>query len=265
MEIGEIKQQMRQDFAENKLNPLQRSLFEPRPAEFLFDIEKDLWETTNLAENPEYQPVLEKMRKLMKKEILESRDVMFLPEYEIALLSGTTSAYEFRLNKEKYPLEEIYDVASLAGFRGNEVASKQMEFLKSPNTIVRYWAILGLRGQNQDDLKSFSDVIFKSMNDTYPPVSVTAASIAYEMFSNKTAEENLKKFCAHENLQISLMAINSPFLLLVNYLCAKWLRTLQLLMTAWTLVSLPSPSTVMLKLLPSSLIRLSKTATTLNS
>jgi hypothetical protein len=55
MEIGEIKQQMRKDLAENKLNPLQKSLFEPRPAEFLFDIENDLWETKNLAENPEYQ------------------------------------------------------------------------------------------------------------------------------------------------------------------------------------------------------------------
>lgn len=208
MEIGEIKQQMRKDLAENKLNPLQKSLFEPRPAEFLFDIENDLWETTNLAENPEYPPLLEKMRKLMKKEILESRDVMFLPEYEIALLSGTTSAFEFRLNKEKYPLEEIYEVASLSGFRGNEVAAKQIEFLKSPNTIVRYWAILGLRSQNQNVLKSFSDVILKSMNDNYPPVSVTAAAIVYEMFNNKAAEENLKKFCAHENLQISLMAIN---------------------------------------------------------
>lgn len=208
MEIGEIKQQMRKDLAENKLNPLQKSLFEPRPAEFLFDIENDLWETTNLAENPEYQPVLEKMRKLMKKEILESRDVMFLPEFEIALLSGTTSAYEFRLNKEKYPLEEIYEVASLSGFRGNKVAAKQIDFLKSPNSIVRYWAILGLRSQNQDVLKSFSDVIIESMNDTYPPVSVTAAAIAYEIFNNKAAGENLKKFCAHENLQISLMAIN---------------------------------------------------------
>ena len=67
MEISEIKQQMRKDLAENKLNELQKSLFEPRPAEFLFDIENDLWETTNLAENPEYQPVLDKMRKLMKK------------------------------------------------------------------------------------------------------------------------------------------------------------------------------------------------------
>jgi arylsulfatase A-like enzyme len=60
MEIGEIKQQMRKDLAENKLNPLQKSLFEPRPAEFLFDIENDLWETKNLAGDPKYRTVHEK-------------------------------------------------------------------------------------------------------------------------------------------------------------------------------------------------------------
>jgi hypothetical protein len=208
MEIGEIKQQMRKDLAENKLNPLQKSLFEPRPAEFLFDIENDLWETNNLAGDPKYQSVLEKMRNLLKEELLRTRDVMFLPEYEIASLSKTTTAFEFRLDKTNYPLKEIYDAVSLAGFRGKEVLEKQVEMLKSPDNIVRYWAILGLRSQSQEDLKTFSSEITKSMNDNYPPVAVTASAIVYEMFNNKAAEENLKKFCAHENLQVSLMAIN---------------------------------------------------------
>lgn len=208
MEFGEIKQQMRKDLAENKLNSLQKSLFEPRPAEFLFDIENDLWETKNLAGDSKYKSVLEKMRKLLKEEVLKSRDVMFLPEYEVALLSGTISAYEFRLNTEKYRLEEIYEAASLAGFRGKEVAAKQAGFLKNPNSIVRYWAILGLRVQNNENLQSFSSDILNLMDDNYPPVAVTASAIAYEMFNNKTAEDYLKKFCAHENLQVSLMAIN---------------------------------------------------------
>jgi len=208
MEIGEIKQQMRKDLAENKLNPLQKSLFEPRPAEFLFDIENDLWETNNLAGDPKYQSVLEKMRNLLKEEVLRSRDVMFLPEYEIASLSNTTTTYEFSLNKDNYSLEEIYDAASLSGFRGKEVAAKQVEMLKNPNNIVRYWAILGLRSQSQEELKTFSGVIIESMNDNYPPAAVTASAIVYEMFNNKAAEENLKKFCAHENVQVSLMAIN---------------------------------------------------------
>lgn len=208
MEIGEIKQQMRKDWAENKLNPLQQSLFEPRPAEFLFDIENDLWETKNLATLPEYLPVLEKMRNLLKQEILQSHDVMFLPEYEINQLSASGTAYEFRLDKTKYPLEEIYEAASLAGFRGKATTKKQVEFLGSRNNVVRYWAMLGLRSQNPEDVKPYSEIIIKSMEDEYPPVAVTASAVAYEWFGSRAAEEKLKMFCVHKNLQVSLMAIN---------------------------------------------------------
>ncbi len=208
MEIGEIKQQMRKDLSEGKLNPLQKSLFEPRPAEFLFDIENDLWETKNLAGDPKYKSLLEKMRNLLKEEVLKSLDVMFLPEYEIAQLSGSSNAFEFRLDKTNYPLDEVYAAASLSGFRGKEVAVKQVEMLKNQNNVVRYWAILGLRSQISEDLKPVSAQIANAMDDDYPPVAVTASAIAYEMFYDKAAQENLKKFCLHENLQVSLMAIN---------------------------------------------------------
>ena len=208
MEIGEIKQQMRKDLAEEKLSPLQKSLFEDRPAEFLFDIENDLWETNNLVNKAEYKPVLEKMRNLLKEEILSSRDVMFLPEYEIAGLSKSTTAFDFRLNDINYPLEKIVAAASLSGFRGKEVALKQIELLSNSNKIVRYWAILGLRSQRVEDLKPGSADILKAMEDDYPPVAVSASAIAFEIFGNKKAERNLKEFCKNENLQISLMAIN---------------------------------------------------------
>jgi arylsulfatase A-like enzyme len=208
MEIGEIKQQMRTDLAEGRLNPLQKSLFEQRPAEFLFDIENDLWETSNLANNPEYKTVLEKMRQQLKAEVLQSRDVMFLPEYEIELLSDSTTAFEFRLDTEKYPLEEIYEAASLAGFRNKEIAEKQIELLSHQNPVIRYWGIVGLRSQDTKTLKSFSEKILEAMDDEYLPAAVTASAIAYGVFDNEKAKEKLKEFCASKNLKISLMAIN---------------------------------------------------------
>ncbi len=208
MEIGEIKQQMRNDLRENKLNPLQKSIFEDRPAEFLFDIEDDIWETKNLAGDPAYASVLEKMRSQLKAEMLRSRDVLLLPEYEIGSFSATTNAYEYRLTDKNYPVSEIYEAASLSGFRGKEIAEKQVRMLGSTNKIVRYWAILGLRSQNTNDLKPYSKVIMKAMNDEYPPVSITASAISYQEFNSRQAEENLKKSCANENMHLSLMAVN---------------------------------------------------------
>jgi hypothetical protein len=148
------------------------------------------------------------MREKLKEEALKSRDVMFLPEYEIGLLSDSTTAYEFRLDETNYSLEAIYEAASLSGFRGKKVTKKQIEWLKSPNKIIRYWAVLGLRSQSKNDLEPYSDTITKMMDDDYPPVAVTASAIAWELSGGKQAEESLKKFCASKNLHISLMAVN---------------------------------------------------------
>lgn len=208
MEIGEIKQQMRKDLAENKLNPLQRSLFEDRPAEFLYDIENDIWETKNLATDPAYKSVLEKMRTQLKTEMLQARDVLLLPEYEIGLISKTTTPYEFRMTDKNFPVAEIFDAASLSGFRGKDIAASQVKMLGSNNKVVRYWAILGLRSQNAEISKSYSKQIAQAMSDSYPPVAVTAAAIAYQQFGDKAAAENLKKMCASDNMDIALMAIN---------------------------------------------------------
>ncbi|MEI6141936.1 MAG: sulfatase [Mariniphaga sp.] len=214
MEIGEIKQQMRKDLSDNKLNQLQKNLFEDRPAEFLYDIENDIWETKNLVNDPSCKPVLEKMRSQLKTEILQSRDILLLPEYEIGLIPSTTTPYEFRLSDTNYPVGEVYEAASLSGFRGKEFAAKQVKLLENTNKIVRYWAILGLRSQTLADLKPFQNKIIKAMDNSYPPVAITASAIAYQEFNNPVAAENLKKQIAIDNKDLALMAIN--FLLYVE-------------------------------------------------
>lgn len=208
MEIGEIKQQMRKDLTDNKLDELQKSLFEERPAEYLFDIENDVWETINLANTPSYKTLLKKMRKQLKKEILQARDILLLPEYEIGLISKVTTPYEFRLDEHKYPVDKIYEVASLSGFRGKEVAAKQIVLLTNSNQFIRYWSIVGLLSQPSKILKGYKKEIIKAMQDPYPPVAITANAIAFQQFSYSKAEENLKRFCADDNMDLALMAIN---------------------------------------------------------
>ncbi len=215
MEIGEIKQVMRQDLAENRLNPLQKSLFEARPAEFLYDIEKDIWETENLVDNPAMQQRLSAMRAALKDNILQSRDVLFLPEYELSLISQSTTPYQYRLDKQKYPLEKIYAAASLSGIRSKEVAGQQVKLLQSPDKLIRYWAMMGLRSQNAEVLKPYKAQIIKAMQDGYPPVAITASAVTYDVFGEKNAEEKLKNYCKDENMDLALSAIN--YLLYVQH------------------------------------------------
>ena len=139
---------------------------------------------------------------------------MFLPEYEIWLISRHTTPYEYRLDKKRYPLEKIYAAASLAGERGKDIAAKQVKLLNNENKIVRYWAILGLKSQPQGVLKPYRKEIINAMNDSYPPVAVTAASISYDVFGSRQGENELKKYCNDDNWYISLMGIN--YLLYMN-------------------------------------------------
>ncbi|MDF9796459.1 arylsulfatase A-like enzyme [Catalinimonas alkaloidigena] len=208
MEIGDIKQQMRADLKANKLNELQQSLFEERPAEFLYDIESDLWETDNLVEETEHQLRIREMRQALEANILAQKDVLFLPEYEIGLISQSTTPYTFRQSASDYPLKEIYAAASLSGQRGESIMKQQLELLKHPNKIVRYWAAIGLRSQNKGMLKDCETQLTEAMQDDYPPVALTAAAIVYDNFSSPEATEKLKSYCKHKNNDLALMAIN---------------------------------------------------------
>ena len=208
MEIADIKQIMRKDLALEKLNDLQKSLFTDRPVEYLFNTKTDQWETTNLAQNPEYKKVLKKMREQLSKETFNSKDVLFLPEYEMNLIAKHTTPFDYR-NSEEYELKEIYKAAKLSGFRSEKIAKKQIKFLNHQNDIVRYWAVLGLRSQEKQIQKKYRRELIQAIDDTYAPVAVMASVILFQLEENAKAEKSIKEFCLHENEDIALMAVNS--------------------------------------------------------
>lgn len=210
-EISDIMQQMRKDLAADKLNAFQKSLFVEKEPEFLFNLKNDPWEKVNLANDPAHQKQLKKMRGQLDTEMREARDILFLPEYELELLSKETTPYEFRLDDEKYPFDEIYDAALLSGFRGAAIAEEQIALLRNPNRVVRYWATMGLLAQSKCDLEPFQKQISAVMDDAYAPTALTASVVMWRNFETKKAEEKIKGFCVFENWFINLMAIDYLF------------------------------------------------------
>jgi arylsulfatase A-like enzyme len=59
---GRIMQALWQGLEAGTLDGIQRQWFEPRPVEALYDLETDPWEIRNLADDPEYLPVLTRLR-----------------------------------------------------------------------------------------------------------------------------------------------------------------------------------------------------------
>jgi len=208
MEIGEIKQQMRHDLRDGKLNSIQQSIFRPRPAEFLFDLKNDSWEINNLANTIENKEILDGMRKALKENILNTKDIHFLPEYELRKLSKTTNAFEYRLNEKSYDLGKIYEAASLSGFRTQEAANKQISLLNNTNKLVRYWAVIGLKSQPKQIIKKNKKVLHQFLDDDYEPIVITVAAILYDAFEDEKSKNLLKAFVKNSNSDLALMTIN---------------------------------------------------------
>ena len=76
-------QEMRRLNAEGKLKGPQKQYFEPtKPVEELYDTQSDPHEVKNLAEDPKYKDVLERMRKVHAKWVKETGDIGLIPEPE---------------------------------------------------------------------------------------------------------------------------------------------------------------------------------------
>lgn len=66
-----------------KLNEVCMRWFKTKPAEELYDLDKDPWELTNLAEVPQYASQLERMRAAFKKWLYATPDFGSVPEKEL--------------------------------------------------------------------------------------------------------------------------------------------------------------------------------------
>ncbi len=188
MDMGEITHQIRQDYKAGKLSPVQSQMLEPRPAEYLYDLEKDPWEINNLAENPAYGTLMKEFRQAQEKEILTKKDILFLPEYEIGQISKTTTPYEYRA---KLDLKPIYEMATWSGFRTEKAQEAQLKGLKNKNEFVRYWALLGLRSTMKSLGAKGKTSLTPYLSDPYAPNRIVAASLVSELTDDAKARKIL--------------------------------------------------------------------------
>lgn len=88
-------QEMRRLNAEGKLKGPQLQYFEAtKPVEELYDTRNDPHEVNNLADNPKYKKVLERMRKAHKQWVKETGDIGLIPEPEFDEMKRPGGKYQ---------------------------------------------------------------------------------------------------------------------------------------------------------------------------
>jgi uncharacterized sulfatase len=155
----------------------------PKAVEELYDLESDRDEVRNLAESPEHQTVLQKLRAAQRQHLVEVRDICFLPETELHARSSGSTPYQLARDSAKYPLERILEAAALASNLESDAVPNLSVLLTDSDSAVRYWGAMGLLMRGKDAVTPQVAALEKALADESPAVRIVAAQALAEYAS----------------------------------------------------------------------------------
>lgn len=174
-----------------------------KPREELYDTDADPHQVHNLASSPDHRDVLERMRKLHRQWVLETRDLGFLPEAEVWSRCAGRTPWEMARDPDRYPLPRLLAAAELVGQPG--AVPRQIELLADADPGVRYWAALGLHAAGRE-ASSGREALRKASKDPSASVRVEAAGALISWGEAEAALPVLITELQSEQLDVALHA-----------------------------------------------------------
>lgn len=165
-----------------------------KPAEELYDLQKDPHEVSNLASDPKYQRKLVEMRAALSGWQNEIGDIGLIPEAEIELRekgAGSRYAILHDADNAEKTLARLVRVATRAS-EGIDALDELVQALSDEDASVRYWAATGLGNLGQPASSSLSQVK-PLLNDPSPSVRIAAARAVARFGDARSAITVLEK------------------------------------------------------------------------
>ncbi len=204
----------KQLYDQGKLSPPQTYFWETKPAEELYDLENDPDEVNNLADSPEHQEVLKRLRKAQRDLALKIRDLGFLPEGEMHQRAPDLTPYEMGHDAAKYPIEKTMAAAELAASLDPDAADELAALFADDDSAVRYWAAMGLLMRGREAVRAASEPLRSALSDRSPYVRAIAA----EALGRYGGRDDVAKSVAvllelasldRNSVYVSMMAVNA--------------------------------------------------------
>lgn len=173
---------MRKLFAEGKLNPVQGRIFAcPRPIEELYDLQNDPYEIHNLADSPEHQDTLERLRTTLLEWMQETKDLGVVPEPELEVLAGKyDSRYAILRDSENADLiDSIFKTIEL-GERGKASVGELIKAMRDSRPSVRWWSARKL-GNLGRQAQTATQALTAALEDNSAGVRVASARALCKM------------------------------------------------------------------------------------
>ena len=196
-----------QAYLNGECNEIQSIFWNTKPVEELYDTENDPWEVNNLAGDPAYMDVLDRLRDANKDWVIRINDSGFIPEADLGDRTGDMTTYDY-MRSGRVNLKEIIDAAELATLGRNENLEQLQSFLKSNESAIRYWGATGLLilGESASPAK---ENLLDALADESANVVTVAAEALYNMGEKEEAEKALLRVLQHPNEFARCHALNA--------------------------------------------------------
>lgn len=188
---------MRALHAEGKLAPpAAKWMVDRRPAEELYDLEADPYEMHNLADDPRYHNIKQRLSRALEEWIVESRDTGLLPEPILRRRSKEAgSAYAVLRGPHGERLTRR--LLGLAVRASNPEPADKPVFVEAAgdqDAAIRYWGVVGLGRLSETDMGA----IERAAADADTSVCIAAARAMFWHNTHATAIETLRRVLLNE-------------------------------------------------------------------
>lgn len=149
-----------------------QQLARAKPAEMLFNIDKDPFELQNLAQDEAYRDLLLQLRSEVARYIREIKDLGFI----IPSAREQEQPMYTWIRKTNYPHEDLMTAVEIASEDNPQHLEQLLQYLSSDRAEFRFWGASGLAylGQRQV-IQNCPPLLIEAMQDVDEQVAATAA------------------------------------------------------------------------------------------
>lgn len=201
----DIFRELRRLYLSGECNEEQLKLWHTKPVEELYDWESDPFETNNLAGDPAYAEIQNRLKSRLHNWMVETRDLGLLPEAEYMIQSTGSSPYEYGLNADAFNVAEVMRAAEMVG-KADEASI--LKNLNHTQTGVRYWGVIGLM-QFEKVSPQAIDALAALLSDPSPSVQIAAAETLCKFRKDTQAVDVLGKWALDDRPWVALQASRS--------------------------------------------------------
>jgi N-sulfoglucosamine sulfohydrolase len=176
-EKGATMKELRQLHEAGKLGPVADRYFAPtKPIEELYDCVADPHEVHNLAGDPKYAKVLQRMRQAHLDWVQRTKDLGLIPEPIIAEREKKLgSAYAILRQKEGDALNARLGAIAPLASEGIKGLPRLVKAMADPDAAIRYWAATGIGNIGKPATRAASALMEKALGDPSATVQIAAA------------------------------------------------------------------------------------------